>query len=139
MLAALVMLGLVSLMVVAPMSSKHRLYKQIAHLNSPHWLAKELTSGFPAVGKAYGGAEVVPLEIRLVERALRRMGAKEFIMVGKIARDLTLYQRGAEFIYPIVMQKDAARYIVGYRKDVEALGAKVLWEKRGIAIGVADK
>lgn len=138
-LAALVLLGLVSLLLIAPMATEHHLYEQIALLNSPHWLMREFKFGYPAAGKAYGGAEVVPLEIRLVERALREMGAREFTMVGKMARHVTLYQRGGEFIYPIVMRKSGAPYLVGERKDLEARGAKVVWEKRGVAIGVVDK
>jgi hypothetical protein len=138
-LAALVLLGLMILLLRNPLSPTRPLYQPLAIFNSPSWLWREAGAGFAAAGRAYAGAEVVPLEVRLVEKALREMGVKEFTMVGKMRDNPTLHQRAGEFIYPIVMRRRDTRHLVGYLRDVQERGARVVWCERGVAIGVVDK
>ena len=138
-LAALVVLGLVSLLMYDPIFPKQGLWETILAANSPRWLAQELVKGFPAVGRARAGAEVLPEEIRLVAQALRQLGATEYTMVGKMKEDSYIQQRSGEFIYPILQRKQGAPYVVGRVEDVEAQKARIVWRKRGVAIGLADK
>lgn len=138
-LAALALLGLVCLLMYDPIFPKKGLLATIQAANSPRWLAGELAKGFPAVGRSQGGAEVLPEEIRLVAQALREMGATEYTMVGKMQENSYLQQRSGEFIYPIIQRKQGAPYVVGRVEDVEAQKARIVWRKRGVAIGLADK
>ena len=126
-------------MLLDPIFPKQGLWETILAANSPRWLAQDLAKGFPAVGQAQGGAEVLPEEIRLLAQALRQLGATEYTMVGKMQENSYLQQRSGEFIYPIIQSIQGAPYVVGRVEDVEAQKARIVWRKRGVAIGLVDR
>lgn len=134
-LAALLVLGLVTSLLNDPLLQRRSAWQALASWASPARLSCEVGSAFAVVGRPGAGSQALPAEARLLARALPALGVREYTLVGHLAKQPYLRQRIIEYLYPALMLPGGAPYLVGRLEDLRGEKVRIIWSEKGLAIG----